>query len=70
MYCDAIFSGLGFDLGRQVDQVVEGEALAVEGGGLGGERLRRRRALAGHVDCGTGRSSMGHTGLPVTRSKT
>ena len=41
--------GLGLQRGGEVDQVVDGEALAVERRGPGGERLRGRGALARHV---------------------
>ena len=37
------------ELRRVVDQIRVGDALAVEGWRLGRKRLRRRRALAGHV---------------------
>ncbi len=61
----------GFNLGREVDQIVRRDALAVEGRGLGGERLRGRSLFARHVGLRQpGRSSMGQTGLPVTRSNT
>ena len=38
----------GAELRREVDEVVDGDALPVEGRRLRGERLRRRGALAGH----------------------
>ena len=40
---------LGVQRGREVDQVVLGDALAIERGRLRRERLRRRRPLARHV---------------------
>ena len=61
---------LRLQLRREVDQIVERDALPIERRRLGRERLRRRGFSPGTSDCGTGRSSIGHTGWPVARSKT
>ena len=44
--------------------------LRENGAGLVGNGCVGAACSPGTVDCGTGRSSIGHTGLPVTRSKT
>ena len=56
--------------GREIDQIVFGEALPLEGGGFVGNGCVGDVCSPGTVDCGTGRSSIGHTGLPVARSNT
>ena len=45
-------------------------ALRANGAGLVGNGCVFAVCSPGTVDCGTGRSSIGHTGLPVARSKT
>ena len=46
--------GLGAKLGREIDQIVFGEALPVDGGGTGRKRLRRRIPFTRHVAGGNG----------------
>ena len=60
----------GQNLGREVDEVFFRRALPLVRRRLGRMGLRRRHFSPGAVEGGTGRSSIGHTGLPVTRSKT
>jgi hypothetical protein len=53
-------------LRRVIDQVCLAETLSVERGGLVGKGCVGQASSPGALDFGTARSSMGHTGLPVT----
>ena len=59
--------GLLPQLRREVDEVIVGKALHIVGRRLRRERLGGRELLPG--DQGTGRSSMGQRGSPVSRLK-
>ena len=57
-------------LRREVDQIVFVTPWRSNAGGLVGNGCVGDVFSPGTVDCGTGRSSIGHTGLPFVRSST
>ena len=58
------------ELRREVDQIASVTPCRSNAGGLVGNGCVGCVRSPGTVDCGTGRSSIGHTGAPVRRSKT
>ena len=62
--------GFGAQLGGEVNQVVHRQPLPVVHHGPGGKGLRGQYFSPGTSPSGTGRSSIGQIGWPVTRSKT
>ncbi len=70
LYSDAIFSASAFSSGVKSIRSSSVTPWRSNGGGLVGNGCVAAVRSPGTSDCGTGRSSIGHTGRPVARSKT